>query len=281
MSESVLTRLAEFPPSTSTVRLVDAVFATLPGIDPLPPYPALPAVVAALGGAATDMAAATAKLDDPASADILWMSRIVDTGDQGYAVVSGISTAVRFFFGKAEARAEALDTDVQQRNDAVLKAFALAYLAWKASDGPITQRVATFTQLPAGRALLAWYAAAEIALPFADNAVTGGGNFVGDLFNRFGPAQFAKLSSLAGGRDLGGVQEALSALTGPIRGAVDSALPYAGKVADAAGKYVPGALSVGDKVAGLVASGADVMPVYRYLGGRLAAEAGVRRALGR
>ncbi len=278
MSDTVLARLAEFAPADATPRLVNAVLSALPGIEPLPPYPALPSVVAALGGTAADMPLATAKLDDPDTADLLWMSSLVDTGDKGYAVVSGVSTALKFFFGKAEKRADALDTDDQQRNDAVLKAFALAYLAWKSSDGPIAGRAATFAAMPAGRALLAWYAAVEVALPFADNAVTGGGKVVDDLFDKYGAAQFARLSALAGGRDLGGVQGALGALTGPIRTAVEGAWPHVGRVADAAGQYLPGALNVGDKLAGLVATGADVMPVYRYLGGRLAAESVVHRA---
>jgi hypothetical protein len=280
MSDSVLTRLAEFAPTDATPRLVNAVLGALPGIEPLPAYPALATVVAALGGTAADMPGATAKLDDANTADILWMSGLVDTGDKGYAVVSGVSTALKFFFGKSENRAEALDTDDQQRNDAVLKAFALAYLAWKASDGPIAARAAAFASLPSGRALIAWYAAIEVALPFADNAATGGANVVDDLFERYGPAQFARLSALAGGRDLGGVQGALAALTGPIRTAVAAATPHVGTVADAAGKYLPGALNVGDKLAGLVATGADVMPVYRYLGGRLAAESVVLRGRG-
>ncbi|MDP2305007.1 MAG: hypothetical protein Q8P18_03165 [Pseudomonadota bacterium] len=280
MSDTVLARLAEFSPTDATPRLVDAVFTALPGIDPLPPYPALASVVAALGGTAADMPNATARLDDDASADILWMSGLVDTGDKGYAVVSGISTAFRFLFGKAESRTDALDTDIQQRNDAVLKGFALAYLAWKASDGPIAGRAAAFANMPAGRALIAWYASVEIALPFADNAISGGGKVVDDLFEKHGAAQFTRLSSLAGGRDLGGVQSALTALIGPIRTAVDAAWPHVERVAKAAGDFLPGAMNVGDKVAGLVATGADVMPVYRYLGGRLAAEAGVLRARG-
>ncbi|MDP2315233.1 MAG: hypothetical protein Q8P41_20210 [Pseudomonadota bacterium] len=278
MSDTVLARLAEFAPTDATARLVDTVFTALPGIDPLTPYPALASVVAALGGTAADMPKATAHLDDDASADILWMSGLVDTGDKGYAVVSGVSSALKFFFGKKEARKELLDTDDQQRNDAVLKAFALAYLAWKSSDGPIPARAAAFARMPAGRALLAWYAAVEIALPFADNAVSGGAHVVDDLFERYGAAQFARLSSLAGGKDLGGVQGALAALMGPIRAAVDAASPHVEKVAKAAGSYAPGALDVGDKLAGFVATGADVMPVYRYLGARLGAEAAVLRS---
>ena len=38
-------------------------------------------------------------------------------------------------------------------------------------------------------------------------------------------------------------------------------------------------MSVGDKVAGIAATGADVLPVYRYLGARLAAEEVIRRAV--
>jgi hypothetical protein len=55
--------------------------------------------------------------------------------------------------------------------------------------------------------------------------------------------------------------------------AVQQVLPYATRIADGAKSFVPGAANVADKVASVVATGADALPVYKYLVARLAAEA--------
>lgn len=274
MSDTVLQRLAEFEPTDATWRVADTVLKVLPGTSALVPYPALPSVVAALGGSGAHLPGATRHLDDEAVQDVLWMSRVVDTGDKGYAIYTGVTSAVRAFWKRDTAE---LDVDEQQRTDAVLKAFALAYLAWKAFPGSLPERARTFQQAPAGRALLTWYAAVEVGLPFADNALLAGGNLLDDLMDRHGDSQLARLSKLAGDRDIGGVRRAFDALAGPIREAVARVEPHLDKVARAATEHVPGALSKGDKVAGALATAADVLPVYRLLGGRLAAEAAVVR----
>lgn len=274
MSDTVLARLAEFAPTDKTPRLVSAVFSVVPGVPPMVHYPALPTVVAALGGTGADMARVSPHLDDDAVKDILWMSSLVDTGDKGYAVFTGVTSALKVFFGSGS-KAAAMDTDAQQRNDAVLKAIALAYLAWKATPGSILR----FPELPAGRALLTWYAAMEIALPFADNAAVAGGTIFSDLMNRYGADQMGRFSSMLGGKAADGVQAALTGLTGPIQGAIATVAPYASKIATTAKEYLPAALTTADTAAGVLAGAADVMPVYRYLGGRLAAEAVVATAL--
>lgn len=273
-TDSVLSRLAEFSPTDNTVRLVGSVLSAVPGSPTLEPYPALASVVAALGS--SDVAAATPHLHDEAVTDILWMSGLIDTGDRGYAVVTGVASALKMFFGGGTKMA-ALETDTQQRNDAVLKAFALAYLAWKTTDGPIPQRAATFAKLPAGRALLTYYAAMEVALPFADNALVSGGTMFSELMDKHGNAQLARFTSMIGSKASDGVPGALSALTGPIESAIASVRPHAQKIAASAKQYAPTALDAGDKLAGVLANVADVMPVYRYLGGRLAAESVVLR----
>lgn len=276
MSESILSRLAEFSPTDTTPRLVSAIFSVIPGAPALPPYPALPSVVAALGGGPEAMGGASRHLNDPDLADVLWMSGLVDSGDRGYAVVTGVSSALKMFFGSG-IKSEALETDDQQRNDAVLKAFALAYIAWKAFPGTLPERAAAFAAAPAGRALLTWYAAIEIGLPFADNALSSGGNAFSTLMDRYGSAQLQRFSGLLGSKGGEGVPGALAALTGPIQSAVTAVEPHMARVADTAKQHLPGAMNTGDKVAGVLANVADVLPVYRFLGARLAAEAAVLR----
>lgn len=277
--DALLPRLAEFSPTDVTPRLVDGLMTVVPGSPALPPYPGLPMVVKAMGHGPELVPAATLKMKEPGIQNILWMSRMVDAGDKTYAITTGLFSAVRFFFGAKENRSEALETDKQQRNDAVLKGFALAYMALKGFDGSVAERARAFAATPAGRALLTYYAAVEIALPFADNALSGGGEVVDGLWDKYGSTNLAKLSALGGGKDMDGVEGAMSALTGPIKGAVDTVWPHVDKIAGVAKAHVPGAMATGDKVAGALAGLADVLPVYRYLGGRLAAEAAVVKAL--
>lgn len=266
-------RLAEFSADDKTPRLVQAVFSVIPNSPPLVPYPALPSVCAAMGGTPLDVAQAAGHLNDESVHDILWMSAMVDSVDRGYAVLTGASSAMKLFLGRGTKAA--LENDSQQRNDAVLKALALAYMAWKSGD------VAAFSRLPAGRALLTWYAAMELALPFADNAATSGGDLFSDLLGKHGASQLQRFSGLMGARGTGGVQGALAGLTGPITAAFQAVVPHARTIADTAGKYLPGALSTADTAAGVLSSAADMMPVYRYLGARLAAEAVIAKALAR
>lgn len=276
MSESLLARLTEFTPADKTPRLVDAVFKVVPGAPTLTPYLGLPQVVAAMGGGPADVAKAMSKIDDPEVADVLWMSAAVDTADKGYAIFTGVGSALKLFFSAD--KSAALETDTQQRNDAVLKAFVLSYLAWKAFPGPIPQRATQFAQSPGGRALLTWYAAVDVALPFADNALLAGGNLFQSLMQKYGAEQLSRFSGLLGGKGADGVQGALAALTGPIEGTINQVRPYADKIASTAKEHLPGAMNAGDKIAGVLATAADVMPVYRYLGARLAAEAAVVRS---
>jgi hypothetical protein len=207
--------------------------------------------------------------------DILWMSRLMDTGDKGYTVLTGIFTAINLF----RKGSVALDTDAQQRNDAVMKALAIAYLVYKAYPGSVTEKAAAFRDSPAGQAIAVYYAAVEVALPFADNAALAGGSFLVDLLDREGASAATKLASMAGGHSLEGAQSMLSAIREPLQKVLNHARGYVKPIADAATPYVPGLMSGADKVAGMVAGAADIMPVYNLLGARLAAEAAARRAL--
>lgn len=272
--------LSAFKPDDYTVRLVDAIFKVIPGSPATPQYRVLEDVVKNLNHGKIEpilVAKGRQQAMQQDIQDVLWMSRLLDTGDKGIAVFSGISSAVGLIRGQGS---NALETDTAQRNDAVLKAIALSYMAWKAFDGSLVDRAKAFASAPAGKALLSYYAAIEIALPFADNAVVAGGDTLSSLMDKYGAAQLQKFSQLTGGKSTEGVAGALAALTGPIESAITTVRPHAAKIAEVAKKNLPGALATGDKVAGVLAGVADVLPVYRYLGARLAAESAVIRARG-
>lgn len=272
--------LAEYKPEDYSVRLLQGVLAVLPGAPAYVHYRNVEDAVRALAPNATaaQLAEARALANDRDLQDVVWMAGLMDTGDSAYGVYTGLRSALGFFFGD---RAKALETDDQQRNDAALKAVALGYLVWNAYPGSVAEKSKAFAASTTGQQLAWYYAAVEVALPFADNALTSTGDMLSELVNGAGDAQTGRLSKLAGGLDLSRAREMLAGIVEPLRGLTAKASQYVEPVARSARTYLPGVMATTDKVAGAVATGADLLPVYRLLGARLAAESAARRALGR
>jgi hypothetical protein len=270
--------LAEFKPDDYTPRLVSGIFSVVPYSPTVTPYRVVEDAVKALkpDANAADFAKARMASTDRDLQDVLWMARLLDTGDKGYALFTGLSSVWGMVRGKG---ADALETDTQQRNDAALKALGMAYMAYNAFPGSMAERADAFGKSAAGQALLTYYAAVEIALPFADNAAVAGGNFFQQLVAKDAAPQLARLSQMSAGHSLEGAMGMLNAISGGVQRVVTHAVKYTGPITQTAQKYVPGAMGAADKMAGVVANAADVLPVYTYLGARLAAEGAAFRAL--
>jgi hypothetical protein len=270
--------LSEFSADDKTPRLVSAIFSVIPGA---PEYRHVRSVKELLQHLRIDPTPATLNRVQGAASgdrvtDALWMAGALDTGDKGYAVVTGVTSAVKAFFGGKKA----LDNDNAQRNDAVVKALGLAYIVHKAVPGSLSEKATSFGNLEAGRMMATWYGAVEIALPFSDNLAQSGAGFLDKLFKANGTGAAMRLSGMAGSRSLSGAREMLESLTGTLQNSVNRAQDKAPALADAARKVIPAAAVGVDVGAGLAAQAADLMPVYRLLGARLVAEATIREALG-
>lgn len=271
--------LGEFTADALTCRMLRAIYAAVPYSPDFPHVASVDDAVRLLRPEASAADLARAR-DIAANAedlqDLLWMARLLDAGDKGYAIATGVFSAIQLFRGKGS---EALETDRQQRNDAVLKGLGLAYMVYKAYPGSLSEKANAFRESPTGKALAVYYGAVEVALPFADNAAVAGSSALDSLFAKDASAQASRLATMAQGHSVEGAQSMLSTLTGQLQRVVDHTKGYVKPIADAAAPYVPGVANASDKVAGVVANAADVMPVYRLLGARLAAEAAARRAL--
>lgn len=214
-------------------------------------------------------------------ANVLWMARVLDTGDKGYAIATGLHTAWKLFQGKDIN--DALETDGQQRNDAILKAVGMAYMVYNAFPGSLQERAEAFRDSPTGQAMMIYYASIEVALPFADNAAMAGSGAISQLLTTQGAAQAENLK--AAGRDVEGSVQMLVQMANQIQRVADHARNYVQPVAAQVAQYVPegmnlgGGMDVADKAAGALANAADVMDVYRLLGGHLAAESAAYRAI--
>ena len=271
--------LNEFNADSLTFKLLKGVYAAVPYSPAFEHWTTTDDAVRTLNPAASEDMIARAReisAENKEIANILWMARLLDAGDKGYAIVTGLSTAWKLFQGQGM---EALETDNQQRNDAVLKALGIAYMVYYAFPGSLTEKAAAFRDSPTGQAMMMYYGSIEVALPFADNAVQGGVGALGNLLDTEGASQAQRLADMAQGHSLEGAVQMLSQLSGQMQRVANHASSYVKPVADKIGPYVPGAFDATDKAAGALANAADVMPVYRLLGSRLAAESAARRAM--
>lgn len=273
--------LGSFAADDYTVRLCRGVCAVVPFAPELPHYHSLAEALKQADPKAKQPALERARglvaEDGPQRA--LWVANAIDTADSGITVFTGVRSAVNLYRSQSGERLQALETDEQQAADAVLKGLAIAYLVWKLFPGSPTEKVAAFRALPSGQALAFTYAALDLGLPFADNALTGGGQLLHSLWQRFGPQQVQKLAAVTGEEGAQGAASVMDQLMGPLDTLVQSASGHLAGIADAVTGYLPSALDVGDKAAGMVATAADAMPVYRYLGARVVAEACIAQAL--
>ena len=274
--------LLSFDESAYSVRLVKGICNVVPFAQPITPWNSLVAGLTVLDENAKkpvlDAAHKIAKDEDMQQA--LWAITALDSADSGIGVFSGAASAWKMYQAKdTEERINALETDTQQAVDAVVKALAIAYVIHKLYDGDISDKIAQFRKSESGQAMMFYYAAIEVGLPFTDNALSGGASFLKTLFDKYGPEQQTKLAAITGEEEAAAAMGVLQQLTGPLATMVDMASQYLTPIATAVTEYLPKAMSVGDKAAGVAATGADLLPVYRFLGGRLVAEEVLKRAL--
>jgi hypothetical protein len=270
--------LAQFQDGDVTVRVMQAISTSVPFAPKLPTYRSVGDCALTFypnaSPEAVNLVYKLAQQDNVQKA--LSAASWIDTGDTGIAIYSGISSALTMFFGKST---RALETDTEQGVDSALKLLGIAYIVHQLFPGSPTEKATSFYATPAGQALGFYFASIDVALPFADNVLVAGGSAIQTLFSRHGGAAASKLASMPGGSQVAQeAQSMLGSLVAPLEHAVQSVAPHARAIANSTMKHLPGVMSAADKVAGVVATGADVLPVYRYLVARLAAEACVMQA---
>lgn len=277
MAYDVQVELADFGDTTLSARLVRAVMRVVPFAPQFPTVTSLDDAIRAAGGTPTPAVLARAQKHAAGEGALgaMWMGGALDKADGGLALYTGVKNAVAAW----REGAGAFSTDSPQAADAVLKGFALAYIGWKLFPGTARERVDALRATDAGKAMLVYYASIEVGLPFADNVVRSGGSFLETLVERWGGEEADKITAVAGSDAAEDTLGAFDALLEPLEGMITQSAKYLQPIANAASEHLPKALDVADKVAGAVAVGADVLPVWRMLVARLVAEVAARRAI--
>jgi hypothetical protein len=279
MNRSVRETLGQFREQDYTVRLCQALFSALPGAPPFVYYPDVAGAVRRLDpGAELAVVARAEQLaaEEPAG-NAVWIADALDKADAGLAIASGISNLMSLFGGGRKRRT--FESDTQQAIDASLKLLGLASMAHRLFPGQVQEKLARLTALPAGREAMLYAATVEVALPFTDNLVEGGGNVISRLMSSASRGGADRFAQFAGASALGEATSMLEAMTQPLEQALASVKGQIGPLSNKLRSYVPAALGAADSVTGVVATGLDALPAWQFLGSRLAAEACASRAL--
>ncbi len=275
--------LGEFKSDDLTVKLVSTIFGVVPGGPSFVFYNNLEGAVGRIAGgdpAVLEKARALAAGDDMKRA--IWVADKLDMADAGLGVYSGVKNLLGLFGGSKGEAKRTFESDPQQATDAALKAAGLAYMIHKMYPGGIGEKIGMFRETPAGQELAIFYAVAEVALPFTDNLVEGGANLVQKLLSSRKGDMDSKFSSVVGSDALQQASGVLGQFTAPLGGYVDQVKGHTGPIADKVKSFLPSAataMNIGDSATGVAATGIDLMPVWRFLGGRVVAEACALRAM--
>lgn len=273
--------LGDYKETNLSVRLVGTILKVIPGAPVYVHYHTVEDAVREINPAATQAQFDKARdlSNDPRIKKILWMGRLIDGADRSFVVTTGIRSGWNFFFGD---KSKGLENDKEQAWDATVKMLGISYMLWHAYPGTVVEKAVAFKSSPAGQTIATYYGVADIALPFSDNALSSGGNFIGSLWSKYGDGQSERLAGmLGGGESLTGPMKMLQMIIKPVEAITVRVGPQVANIAAAVKQYIPGIMSTTDKVAGVVASGVDMLDVYRLLSARLAAESAARGALGK
>lgn len=254
-----------FGPDDTTVKLVRGLLSVLPFL----PDWTHPGTLDQMCGSPAVRKVVDRLAAEPGPQSVLGTFDLLDKADRGIALFSGIKGAVDV----AKGTGGSLELDPQQAADAGVKAVGLAWVTWKLYGGDPRRLAAT----PAGQALLAWYAAADIVLPFADNLASGGLDLVSTVIDRYATENVDKLAAITGDESAQALT-VLARLKDSLGGLVGQAAAFAQPMSRWLEARLPGFLGAADKVTGVVATGADAFNAYRYLGALVVAQELVARA---
>lgn len=272
--------LSSFREHDYSVQVCRTLFSVVPGAPPFAFYTDTAGAASRLAVAGNgDLGGRIAALAGDKSVErALWVADALDKADMGLAAYSGVTSLLRLFGGGGGPKRRVFESDTQQAIDAVLKALGLSYMASLLLPGSPAEKATRLAGLPAGRDALNYYAVAEVALPFADNLAEGGAAAFSKLMRIVSGDGTSKFRQVMGEDATAGATGMLEQIRGSIEAQLDQAGRVIGPLTEKLKAFVPAALGVTDSVTGAMATGLDAMPIWRFLGARLAAEATVMRA---
>lgn len=261
-----------------TVKLLKAVYGVVPGSPAFQFYNSFEDGLRRVRPGLTEAELATARQiaagEDFQSA--LTVLGYIDTGDKLLAGYAGLKNVLNLFGMGGGSAQRTFESDPQQTLDAGVKALAIAFATFRFLPGSVADRVKALKEIPAGVELLIYFGAVEIALPFADNIVDAGAGVIGKLMQASGDIK-GKFSAIPGAGAIGDAQGMLDGMSSMMDQYAGMARGHVDTIATKLKEFMPAMANAADSITGAAATGADLLPVWSFLGGRFAAEAAAYR----
>ncbi|MBW7859153.1 MAG: hypothetical protein H3C43_12870 [Leptonema sp. (in: Bacteria)] len=195
----------------------------------------------------------------------------IDRIDGGLGIYTGIKNSYDAI--KNKDRERTFEADPQQAADASLKALALGYMITVLFDGSPADRVRSFLSLRAGQEALIYYAAVEVALPFTDNLVDASSGWMSSLLVKTSGEAEKRFGQFAQGESLEMTKGILTTLTQTLDTILDQTRNNLKPFIDKTTQVLPSIMNITDSVTGGVATALDLLPIWKLLSARIAAEA--------
>ena len=200
----------------------------------------------------------------------------IDRIDGGLGIYTGIKNSYDAI--KNKDRKRTFEADPQQAADASLKALALGYMITTLFDGSPADRVKSFLSLRAGQEALIYYAAVEVALPFTDNLADASSGWMSTLIAKTGGEAEKRFGQFAQGESLEMTKGILNTLTQTLDTILDQTRNNLKPFIEKTSQALPSIMNITDSVTGGVATALDLLPIWKLLSARIAAEAAALKA---
>jgi len=271
--------LSPYTEDDYTVKLLKAVYGVIPGSPAFQFYNSFEGGLRRIRPdlSEADLAQARQIVAGEDFQSALTVLGYIDTGDKLIAGYAGLKNVLNLFgMGSSGPQKRTFEADPQQTLDAGVKALAIAFATYRFLPGDLTTKVKSLKDIPAGVELLLYYGAVEVALPFADNIVGAGGEVISKLMKAGGDIK-SKFSAIPGVGSIGDAQGMLDGMSSMMDQYVGMAKDHVGTIATKIKEFMPAMANAADSITGAAATGADLLPVWSFLGGRFAAEAAAYR----
>jgi hypothetical protein len=265
-----------------TVKVCRALFGAVPGAAPFVVYRNFGGAVARLDPSMPPNAVvgAAQHAEQPEAERALWVAEALDRADMGLAAFAGLKNVLSLFTGARSSAARTFESDREQAADAGVKLLGIAYMGAKLFPDAPAACATRFASLPAGREMLVYFAAVEVVLPFLDNVAGATGSVFDRLLGLASSDSRARFGRVVGLEAAGESRSILEGFRGPIEQYLGVATTHVGPIAASLKSFLPSALGAADSLTGVAASTLDALPIWRFLGARLVAEACAARGLG-
>ncbi len=204
---------------------------------------------------------------------IIKTGKAIDKIDAGLGIFTGLQNTYQKI---KKTNQRTFESDPQQAIDAATKAIALGYMIHLSFD---ENKIQNFLKLHSGIEILSYFLTIELALPFTDNFLEEGGKALYKLIQQNERQIESKFSSFAGETSFLEAKTILERLENQIQSLSSTISQSLKPFEETLSNKLPSILNIMDSVAGGISTSLDILPFWKFLSARLAAESAIYKSI--